>query len=392
MTLNRPCARRTLPGSRQSWLVAALIACTSLSACDSVIRPHQENVIGPFAMSGYLDLRADTQWVRVMPIRENLLTTPDPIDAVVTLEKVGGGGTVALRDSAFQFRDNRLDAVGYAHNFWTTERLDPATRYLIRAVRSDGASSTATVDIPPELEFSLLNLEGTADTVAFRLKAEHLLFVELIHGMRNLAGDQASTVAKRQPSARPATGPFPLAVDIDESPPIQVGLVPTGRIELRVAVARADWPYGPQLSDIDATIPGRAPSNVEHGLGFVGGVATWTVPFHTCTELEIRPDGQRTCTMIYDSRSTSIAGRVLRQPCGKPLQNTDIWLTIRFAGGGAARLRWKTGWDGAYRFEGLEPGGELELDLGAGAPVHQIPPLASGQHYTVPDIALSDGC
>lgn len=372
--------------------IVLLMGCALAAGCDSVLRPHQANTIGPFSFSGYLDLRGDTQWVRVTPLRENLLTDPEPIDAVVTLEKVGGGGTALLKDSVFQFTDPHIGAVAYAHNFWTTERLEPGSRYRLRAVRSDGAASTATVEMPPALEFSLLNLEGTADTVAFRVRAEHVLFVELLHGMRNLAGEQASVLAKRQATARPATGPFPLAVEIDESPPIQVGLVPTGRIELRVAAARANWPFGPQLSDLDVTIPGRAPSNVENGLGYVGGVVTWTIPFHTCTELEIRPDGQRTCTLIYDARSTSIAGKVVRQPCGQPLQNTGIGLTERFAGGGEARLRWKTGWDGAYRFEGLEPGADLTLDLGPGTPVVPIPRLSPGGRYTVPDLAAPGGC
>jgi hypothetical protein len=343
-------------------------------------------------MSGYLDLRGDTQWVRVMPVREDLLTDPEPIDAVVTLEKVGSSGTVTLNDSVFQFTDPRLGAVAYAHNFWTTERLEPTSRYLLRAVRSDGESSTATVEMPPALGFSLLNLEGTNDTIAFRVRAERVLFVELIHGMRTLAGEQASVISKRQPSSRPATGPFPLAIDIDESPPIQVGLTPTGRVELRIAAARGNWPFGPQLSDVDVTIPGRAPSNVEHGLGYVGGVVTWTIPLHTCTEVVIRPDGQRTCTLIYDERSASIAGRVVRQPCGTPLQNTDIRLTERFAGGGEARLRWKTGWDGGYRFEGLEAGASLALDLGPGTPSIEIPPLSPGQRYTVPDLAAPGDC
>jgi hypothetical protein len=90
--------------------------------------PFAENAVGPFAIFGYLDLRADTQWVRLMPIRRNLIPTPDPIDAIVTLEHLGTGRVVMLRDSLFAFTDGKSGGVGYAHNFWTTGRSAPAFR------------------------------------------------------------------------------------------------------------------------------------------------------------------------------------------------------------------------------------------------------------------------
>jgi hypothetical protein len=327
-----------------------------------------------------------------MPVRENLLTDPSPIDAVVTLEDVKSGRTVTLNDSLFSFRDERLDGVAYAHNFWTTEHIEPKGQYRLRAVRSDGAATTALIDMPADLEFSFLNLEGGGDTARVQIRAERVLFVEMIHGIRTAAGEPAGVIVKRQPAAQPTSDPGIQALDIDESPPFQVGRVEIGRAELRIASARSDWPYDPRLPDKDIVLPELMPSNVENGVGFVGGVATWTIPFHSCTVLAARPGAHHPCTINYDARTASIAGRVIREPCGKPHQLADIRLTETFAGSDAVSLRWRTGWDGAYRFEGLEPGTDLVLDLGSGTPAMQLPRLSPGQRYAVPDLAVSDGC
>ena len=131
------------------WLVSTLLlSCFLCAGCDRPFQPYLENSNIPFSLLGYLDLEADTQWVRVMPVRQNLILGPDSIDAVVTLAKVGSGHPVTMRDSLFDYIDPRLGATVYAHNFWTTERLDPGAEYEIRAVRSDGAATTAHLTMP----------------------------------------------------------------------------------------------------------------------------------------------------------------------------------------------------------------------------------------------------
>jgi hypothetical protein len=384
----KPAARRGAP----RWLLAPLLALLLAVGCDRPFQPVPGNPREPFWIFGYLDLRADTQWVRVMPVRQNLLTDPDPIDALVTLEEVGSGRVLTLTDSLFRFTDERLGGVAYAHNFWTTEPLQAKGKYRVRAVRSDGAESTAQVALPADLEFSFLNLEGGGDTARLEVRAERVLLVDMIHGMRNAAGEPAGVVIRRQPATHPTGDPGIQALDVNESPPFQMGLVEIGRAELRIASVRSDWPFGPGLSDPDVTLPGSTASNVENGTGFVGGVATWTIPFHSCTVLAARPGSHPPCTLDYNARSASIAGRVIQEPCGTPRQRAEIRLTEVFAGGGAIMLAWKTGWDGAYRFEGLEPGADLALDLGPGTPAMRLPPLSPGQRYAVPDLAVSDGC
>ncbi len=54
-----------------------------LSACDSSFNPLAENNRFNFTIYATLDLSTDTQWVRVMPVRDSIFTTPKPIDAMV---------------------------------------------------------------------------------------------------------------------------------------------------------------------------------------------------------------------------------------------------------------------------------------------------------------------
>lgn len=97
---------------RSSLLVAAVFASALAAGCEHAFEPFQENEDADFSMFGYLDLNADTQWVRVMPVRQDLFLSPDPIDAAVTLEHLESGQIVTLNDSLFEFVDHRLDGVG----------------------------------------------------------------------------------------------------------------------------------------------------------------------------------------------------------------------------------------------------------------------------------------
>jgi hypothetical protein len=372
------------------WLIALLGV--SFAACEYPFEPYQEAAVA-FSMFGYLDLRADTQWVRVMPVRQNLFLAPEPIDAVVTLEHLRTGRVVALRDSLFRYADTRLDGVAYAYNFWTTERLEPGESYRLRAARSDGATTTATIAMPPDLEISFHNqVQLNPDSALLRVRAERVLFVDVFYSMRSTGGDPAGSVPVRQQWRRGEGEPGVHLIAVHGGELQRQGLVDMRRQEIRVTSVPPDWPFRADLPDLTVRLPGTMPSNVENGLGFVGGVVSWTIPFHRCFVLTFRPGPRQACEALYNAESAEVAGRVVRAPCADAHAMAEIRLTERFAGGGAAMRIWRTGWDGGYRFEGIEPGSELVIDAGAGTSAVHIPPLGAGQRYHAPLLSVPGGC
>lgn len=371
-------------------LAAAALVGALAAGCDYPFEPFQENTEGPFSLVGYLDLRADTQWVRVMPVRQRLLPGREPLDAVVTLERIGGGRTLTLRDSLFAFTDRRLESTAYVHNFWTAERLEPGASYRLRATRSDGASTDALVVMPAALEFTLLNSGGYNGVMTVR--AEHLLFVEVIHTMSTASGDPTGGIAIRQKEIFRGEQPGTYRIFLEADSLTREGLQDVRREEIRIAVARSDWAYDPDLPDLEAMLPGGVPTNVENGFGYVGGVVTWTIPFHHCRTVAAAPDGELSCPVDFDERSASLTGRILRQPCGEPDELALLRLTERFADGSAFIRSWKAGWDGSYRFEGITPGVDLVLDRGPGTAAVTLTPLLPGERRELDDLVGIRGC
>ncbi len=104
----------------------------------------------PFTVYGYIDPKADTQYVRVFPVSPTQLqlASPEPLDAVVTFNDLQAGTTITARDSIVQFFSGR-----YGHVFWAPFQPEHGSSYALSIRRSDGATSTAATDVPPDLEF-----------------------------------------------------------------------------------------------------------------------------------------------------------------------------------------------------------------------------------------------
>lgn len=389
-------ARATRPRS-----LAAVLLGAALAACgDPPFDPFAENTVGPFAIYGYLDLRADTQWIRVTPIRHRLVPDAEPIDAVVTLEHLETGRVVTLRDSLFTFRDLGMDAEVQVPNFWTAEPLEPEATYRLVAMRSDGAATTATIEMPPDEEVTLWFREdshrpGTWVPGRLVVQAEHLLYAEVWFTVWNRTGEGWSEppVPRRLPPRAVEPGMWqiffhPWWLELNMPP-----LEEMDRNEAHVVLTRPDWPYGPGLSITEAAAPGYLPTTVENGIGFVAGVALLKVPMVGCYPVEARPDGREGCMAVFDGASASIVGRVARDPCGDPGRLTSVHLTERHPGGGAVVWAWQTDWGGFYHFAGLEPGSELALEFGGhpAGTIH-VPPLAPGERYYAPLVTMPSSC
>jgi hypothetical protein len=250
--------------------------------CNQSFDPFQENDEYIYSMFGYLDASADTQWVRVMPVRNTIFLEPEPIDVVVTLEHlIEGGDTVVLNDSLFFYGSG-----AYAWNFWTTMNLDPAQTYRLKAERSDGESSIAIVTLPED--FPQPYIETDPDR---RLEYVYISGIESladIHSNHRIRGKESVnnlsyTFSHKKDTVAVSVQRNEFIVQINpsdatifmeqyyEEEPFDVL-----KREIFIANGGSNWPYSPNIDEEIIALPDGI-SNVENGLGYVSGIVSKTL-------------------------------------------------------------------------------------------------------------------
>lgn len=282
------------------------------AGCDNTFVPWEENDQYHFSIYGYLDASADTQWVRVMPVREDLFPEPKPIDAIVTLEHIETGESVVMNDSLFSFFQ------GYVLNFWTTMKLHPEQTYRITAERSDGKTSHARVQLPPDYPTPLLHRQpripgGTPPVDIIYIEGvERLADVQTIYtfGHPNWEEKYMVPFSHLKDTTRMASGDFAIIIDPQEDqrviltfsgPPCVRGLSQTfdcetplqgdfnfddaSMINMQIFIASAG-PEFHQFQSIDekVTVLPEGISNVANGTGYLAGILSKTIPYESCFE------------------------------------------------------------------------------------------------------------
>lgn len=253
-------------------------------ACDESFEPREENTEYFFSMYGYLDATADTQWVRIVPVRENFDPTPDQIDVTVTIRNIETGEVAAMYDSLF----NPNPLVAY-WNFWTTMDIEPEETYEIIATRADGESSTTRVTIPPDFPTPIYAVYFGEEIIIVR-GVRNVADVQAIYRVRDLFFNREYiyTFSHIRDSLDSPLGPQEQFFRLDGNR--DIGLIarnfPDTDFEIldrQLFVASA----GPQwinLYELDEEIYTLAEgvSNVENGVGFMLGAVTKTIPWSPC--------------------------------------------------------------------------------------------------------------
>lgn len=272
------------------FLSAALIV-LALSAfgCETHFDPLRDNGRYRFSIHGYLDASADTQWVRVMPVREELTAEPGPIDAVVTLEDITGGTAAEMNDSLFAFADGR-----FAHNFWTPMELQPGHRYRLTAESSDGSFSRAETSLPADFPTPRVSIELLSTLQPIPVKATVIVEgVGQIADVRTVYNDLY--LSHLQDTLRRSSGDIHIVMDPREDFQSLVNYAPEASLltflsssspyEPRIFIAAAgpDYRYFGSVDDKIIALP-EGVSNVENGLGYLGGILSKTIPYKSCTE------------------------------------------------------------------------------------------------------------
>ncbi len=266
-----PASRRRAPLS----LILPLLL--FLGACDTSIQPFDPGDRA-FSLFGYLDVAADTQFVRVAAIRDSIAAEPGPIDATVTLHERGTNRVVTLQDSLFTFFD--LNESRIVYNFFTPERLQPNATYELRVERSDGATATAVVPLP-ELPQVTLEVQLGFGFIPFFVQtiripdSDKVIDITITYRLRTARGGDAFTFSLSYLDLLNEQSRIPSVTinaynDLLARFPGTCPQVLTS--EVLVAVAPNDFP---DLTDVDLETVARPDviTNVEGGVGFVGGVA-----------------------------------------------------------------------------------------------------------------------
>lgn len=389
------------------YVVLAMVAFTA--ACDSGFQPIARSDHFHLSIFGYLDASADTQWIRVMPIRPLQLTSPDSIRVEVSLENLDTHQVTELRDSLLRlprYADTAVGSTGqYVHDFWTTEKIEPGATYRFRAVRDGGDTAEAVVRIPEYYPVDVWIAQPTGygpshvpDRV-YAVGPPHLPFLALATRYYDRCGWGMDTVWYK--GAPLDDGSYESAIgrdSVDERG--RCGRITVTRRRLWTVASEDPWPEAATYSAAGVGQSALA-SNVTHALGFIGGVLTRSVPYENCRfdygEIQY---GYEYCVLHYDKQTAGLSGKITETRCGDgPIDSVTVM--VRELDRDPPKLRTVlTDPTGAYDLSGLEPGVRYmvkdsalpELDPFAGEitiyddPVDTIE-FASGEQRTT-DVAM----
>jgi hypothetical protein len=325
------------------------------SGCEDTFEPFKSSD-QHFSIFGYLNATADTQWIRVAPIRQSVFTSPGKLDATVTLEDLGTGTATELHDSVFRYQATaNLEggAESWAHNYWTDVPIEFGATYRLSVVAANGETTTAIVPVPDELREIVIETKvvqtgprSTGEQYFLRVQVEHIPLVRVIHYVADhtpasLPGTftecpfapEVPRVYSIRQTVPQSTAVGDDATEIVISKTLHPGLLDTGtspascvvgRREVLIASPGFEWPTGVQFSP-SAPAVGVVPSAVDGGVGFVGGLVTRTVPFENCA---VRPPAVgSSCVMRYNDQSATVEGVVIDSACRWPVEGATVELS-----------------------------------------------------------------
>jgi hypothetical protein len=344
------------------------------AACDESFEPTAASEFA-FSVFGYLDASADTQWIRVMPMRSLRVTTRDPLGVTVTLEELGTGRIIELEDSLFTFSsysDSALGAEGaYVHNFWTTVPIEPGATYRFVATRAGREPAEAVVEIPRDYEVEVAIkqsrgwlMSGVREPDTLRVTGvTHLPFLTATAHFYTVCGpglgarvlysgrsadDGIHAIAIQQP----VIGPWNFRCHLD----LLYGGYNIAMHENRVlwiVGSEAAWP----TSGYSESALGEAnwTSNVTNAVGYLGGILTKLLPYEDCSFQSYGAPIPDYCVLRYNGETAMLTGTVTETHCGDGLMPSP---TVRLTeiGPDPARIRSVRGTRAGEFVIGLDPG------------------------------------
>lgn len=249
--------------------------------CEQSFEPINQDNQYNYTMYSVLDLSADTQWVRVMPVRNSVFKDSVPNNATVSLTRLSTGESEVLKDSLF-----RLSQDTYVWNFWTNTPLHQNEDYLVEAVSPEGDVTSATASIPSDFpESEIYFRENTGECyIQINGLAEYIPVVEIEYRFRLqrdiLSGFYRYSISHVQAMQPGIAGGKQIVVQNDIQAIANEFNVETSQFrdvsgQLTVVSSDSNW-Y--DVNEEAAEVPGRL-SNVENGLGLVTGIVSKRQPW-----------------------------------------------------------------------------------------------------------------
>lgn len=286
--------RKVIQGNEVSQLLFTFaFSLLFLSGCDQTFTPIQDNYRAPFSMFGYLDVSADTQWVRVTPVRGQIdLSTTVP-EMSVSVEDLETRNRAMFTDSLFLHGDGF-----HVLNAWgATDILKPEQTVRFKAERPDGAESHVNITFPPDFSTPRMEIYEVSDVVLVYIEGvERLIEVQvraLVHVKAPSAGWDYIDVFRRPERRITKTGPgeYRVLMTPGSKYVLNVPEPPAGWDDLEVeyldhqvfvASGGPEWREDlANLTDIQYSLP-EVLSNVENGTGYMFGIVSKSIPFESC--------------------------------------------------------------------------------------------------------------
>jgi hypothetical protein len=131
-----------LLASRKYSVLFLLVFGVVFVSCESEFEPFESGILTA-SMYGYLDTAADTQFVRVMPMRRQLQRNGDPFDGQVSITDIDSGQRYDMQDSLVTLSDGSKATV-----YWAAFKPRQQRRYELMAAHNDGRNAIARVTVP----------------------------------------------------------------------------------------------------------------------------------------------------------------------------------------------------------------------------------------------------
>lgn len=251
------------------------------AGCDQTFQPLKQNDAYHFSIYGYLNASADTQWIRVGTIRQNINEAPDPKAIQVTLEDLNSGKAVTMNDSLFEAKEFL--------NYWTTMEIKNERTYRITAEGTNGEASRVSVTTPKKLSsiYITINDGGYGSSAGANIyiddAIEHIADVQSVWYVLLKSGTENHRRIFRFPIRNTLErtsaffgGYYAFANWDRELAHIEQSIAGTEIVgtskQFFIAAGGPEWIEGlSSVDDLEYFLDGEA-SNVENGLGYAVGI------------------------------------------------------------------------------------------------------------------------